>query len=356
MNPKFWRNKKVLVTGHTGFQGSWLSLWLQKVGSLVVGFSLSPSTQPNLFELASVGAGMTSLEGNIENLPDLRETMRDHRPEIVIHLAGQALLEKSYADPAGTMATNFLGTVHVLEAVRGCASVQSLVCITSDKCYENREWLWGYREEDVLGGKDPYSASKAAAEFAIRTYRDSFFTEGKPALTRVASARAGNVIGGGDWAPQRLVPNVMTALIENRKISVRCPQATRPWQHVLDAVHGYLVLAEGLYEEGDKYAEAWNFGPLDAASHPVSWLVDRIINKWGGGSWEEQNSATELYEHTLLQLDSTKAWRLLGWRNKLNLDCALQWTVDWYRSFAKKEDLRSMTTAQIEKFQSLDYP
>lgn len=353
MKSGFWQGKRVFVTGHTGFQGSWLSLWLQQAGAKVIGFSLPPTTQPSLFALASVADGMVSLEGNVEDLEALSNAILDHSPEIVIHLAAQALLGKAYEDPELTFATNLLGTVHILEAVRRSSSVRTMVCITSDKCYENKEWPWGYREEDELGGKDPYSASKAAAELAIRAYRCSFFSKEAGSGVFLGSARAGNVIGGGDFAQGRLIPDIMRALFENRKILLRTPSATRPWQHVLDAVNGYLVLAERLWEGGSKFAAAWNFGPSEVQSTTVGEVADRILTLWGKGEWEEGGPLSKVQECKLLRIDPSKAQSYLGWRTKLSIQFALEWTVEWYRLFAGGGDPRASTLAQIGNFQSL---
>lgn len=352
MNPNFWRGKKVLITGHTGFQGTWLCLWLQRLGAQLVGFSLSPPTHPSLFEIAEVGKGMASLRGDVRDLSQIEGCFKQHSPEIVIHLAAQSLVLQSYRDPIETFSTNVIGTSHVLEAIRRTEGVRVVVCVTSDKCYAPKSSPAIYREYDPLGGVDPYSASKGAAEIVIASYRSSYFSEGAGKVA-VASARAGNVIGGGDWSQHRLVPDVMRAMLEKSPILVRNPAAVRPWQHVLEPLAGYLTLAERLWEQGRDFAEAWNFGPAPESCHPVSYLVNRLVMGWGGetSAWT-RDAAAVWHEDDLLRIDSTKAWERLDWRPRLSLDMALEWIVGWYKAYGAGGDMRTLTMEQIETFQN----
>ncbi len=354
MNPGFWRNKAVFVTGQTGFKGAWLSLWLQDLGAKVTGYALDPPSHPSLFELASVSSGMTSLHGDVRDLARLGEAIHSVQPEIVFHLAAQALVRPSYKDPVSTYATNIMGTVNLLESVRQTPSVKAVVVVTSDKCYENREWVWGYREDDPIGGYDPYSSSKGCAELVTAAYRRSFFldsdrTDGAVAL---ASARAGNVIGGGDWAEGRLVPDILQALLEQRAVIIRSPAAIRPWQHVLEPLHGYLMLAEQLYCQGSEFASAWNFGPDEISVRPVAWLVSELARRWGPDARWEPDLAVQPHEASILKLDSSKARSLLGWHPVLCLATALDWIVEWYREYLAGADVRQTTLAQIARFQA----
>ena len=356
MNSSFWAKRKVLVTGHTGFKGSWLSLWLQRLGANVVGYSLQPPTLPNLFDMANVSEGMVSIPGDVRDLEHLQATLAGHCPEIVIHMAAQPLVRRSYQNPVETYTTNVIGTVNVLEAVRRSQSVRVVVCITSDKCYENREWLWGYREDDPMGGHDPYSSSKGCAELVISAYRHSFFPAEEYPRHRVAvaSTRAGNMIGGGDWAKDRLIPDAMVALMENRPVSIRFPNAIRPWQHVLDPLHGYLTLAEQLWMHGPEYAQAWNFGPRSEDARTVSWIVERLNHLWGAGTGYEIDPAHHPYESPYLKLDCSKAESLLRWSPKLRLSTALEWVVEWYRGYQRQEDVRRLTEAQIARYEGIE--
>jgi CDP-glucose 4,6-dehydratase len=341
MEPSFWRGRRVFITGHTGFKGGWLSLWLQQLGAKVTGFALPPSTNPSLFEVADIASGMTSVLGDIRELPRLRSALAEADAEIVFHLAAQPLVRASYADPIETYSTNVMGTLNVFEAVRSSPSIKAVINITSDKAYENREWVWGYRETDPMGGYDPYSSSKGCAELVTSAYRRSF---GLP----LASARAGNVIGGGDWSADRLVPDVLAALAVDRPVEIRHPSATRPWQHVLEPLRGYLTLAERLYQEPSAFAEGWNFGPDDESCQPVSAVVAECVEAWGGGaSWRSQ-SGEHPHEAGFLKLDSSKARARLGWRPKLSLQQAIQATTDWHRAWLKGSDMRSFTLLQIE--------
>lgn len=353
--PDFWRGKRVLITGHTGFKGGWLSLWLQQAGAELIGYSLAAPTRPSLFELAGIARGMRSLEGDVRDLQRLDATIREHRPEIVLHLAAQPLVRESYRDPVSTYATNVMGTVHLLEAVRRAESVRAVVVVTSDKCYENREWASGYRENEAMGGFDPYSSSKGCAELVTAAYRNSFFTGGaeRGAKPLVASTRAGNVIGGGDWADDRLVPDVVRAFAAGRAVIIRNPHAIRPWQHALEPLHGYLMLAERLYNGEASFAEGWNFGPHDADTQSVSWIVQRLADAWGNGAAWVSDSRENPHEAHHLKLDCSKARNVLGWTPKLAIDAAIEWTVEWYRCHRAGGDLRRLTHDQIVRYQSL---
>ena len=344
----FWGKKRVLITGHTGFKGSWLSFWLDLAGAEVCGYSLAPPSAPNLFENLKLGNRINSVTGDVRDLPALEKTFRDFQPEIVFHLAAQSLVRRSYREPVETYTTNVIGTVNVLEAVRKTESVKSVVVVTTDKCYENREWIWGYRETDRLGGFDPYSNSKACAELATAAYRNSFFApEGK---TLVATARAGNVIGGGDWSEDRLLPDVFRSLVFGEPLLIRSPQAVRPWQHALEPLAGYMLLAQKLFEGDEGFAEMWNFGPEERDSKPVGWILERIKTLWNGTvNWEIQNG-NQPHETNLLKLDSTKARGKLGWQPKLSLEDALDFTVQWYKAFKNNEDLAALTAKQIETY------
>jgi CDP-glucose 4,6-dehydratase len=356
MNRTFWRSKKVLITGHTGFKGSWLSLWLQSLRANVVGYALSPPTTPSLFEVARVADGMTSIVGDVRDFEHLRAVVAEHCPEIVIHMAAQPLVRYSYDHPGETYSTNVMGTVNVLEAVRLSETVQVVVTITSDKCYENREWVWGYRENEPMGGHDPYSSSKGCAELVISAYRRSYFPaeEYQRHGVTLASTRAGNVIGGGDWAKDRLIPDIMNAMLENRPVIIRSPNAIRPWQHVLEPLSGYLLLAEKLWVHGPEFAQGWNFGPNDEDVKPVSWIVETLSNMWGEGARWEIDSALHPHEATYLKLDCSKARSLLGWSPKTCLSTTLEWIVEWYQGYQRKEDMRRLTEAQIERYEDME--
>ncbi|CAN5379066.1 CDP-glucose 4,6-dehydratase [soil metagenome] len=345
----FWAGRRVLVTGHTGFKGAWLTLWLRSLGAEVAGYALPPPTEPSLYETAHVGDGIASRLADIGNRPAIAEAFAAHRPEVVFHLAAQSLVRRSYDDPIGTFATNVMGTLHVLDAVRATGGVAAVVVATSDKCYDNREWAWSYRENDAMGGHDPYSASKGAAELAVAAYRESFFSAAGTA--RVATARAGNVIGGGDWAPDRLVPDVVRAAKEGRPVVIRYPAATRPWQHVLDALHGYLILAERLAaDEGPAYARGWNFGPAAEDAMPVSTMVDRLCVLLGASAGWTVDSTPQPPEAEALMLDSSLARRRLGWRPRLSLNAALASIAEWHHNFDAGADMRAVSLAQIARF------
>ena len=355
MNNTFWSNKTVLLTGHTGFKGGWLSLLLQLKGAKVVGLSLKPSTNPSMFDVADVSKGMTSILGDIRNLSLLQETIKKYKPVIVIHMAAQALVRFSYDDPIETYSSNVMGTVNILEAIRteGIGTVKSVIIVTSDKCYENKEWIWGYRENERMGGKDPYSNSKGCAELITASYRDSFFNANKYEEhgVAVASVRAGNVIGGGDWAQDRLIPDIINALERGVPIKIRNPTAVRPWQHVLEPLSGYMLLAKKLWNEGAIYAEGWNFGPNDEGSKNVLTIVEHIVEMWDEGATWEQDECEHVHEANYLKLDCTKAKNLLGFYPKLKLLDSLAWVVDWFKAYHRKVDMRLFTLDQIEQYE-----
>ena len=353
MNAEFWCGKRVLLTGHTGFKGSWLSLWLQSMDAQVVGYALAPPTEPSLFEVAGVGAGMTSVIGDIRDLEHLRAVFAEHKPEIVIHMAAQPLVRYSYAEPVETYSTNVMGTVNLLEAVRGTPGVKAVVNVTTDKCYENREWAWGYRENEAMGGYDPYSSSKGCAELVTAAYRNSFFnsaTFNVKHSTAIASARAGNVIGGGDWAEDRLIPDIMRAITQGRSVTIRNPHAIRPWQHVLEPLSGYLKLAQKLYEEGAAYAEGWNFGPNDEDAKPVQWIVEQLTQSWGEGASWLLDGGEHPHEAHYLKLDCSKAKSRLDWHPRWHLDEALKRIVDWQKQYLYGRDMRAVTIEQIDLY------
>ncbi len=351
---EFWSNKKVLITGHTGFKGSWLSMWLQRLGATVIGYSLPAPTQPSLFEVAKITQELTSVTGDIRDLAELQAVMTAHQPDIVFHMAAQPLVRYSYDNPVETYATNVMGTVNLLESVRHSSSVRVVVVITTDKCYENREWVWGYRENEPMGGRDPYSSSKGCAELVTEAYRSSFFTP-QPDLAQpaaIASVRAGNVIGGGDWASDRLIPDIMRAIQAQQPVQIRNPHATRPWQHVLEPLSGYMLLAERLWQNGAAYAEGWNFGPNDEDVKPVSWIVDYLTQRWGEGATWQLDGGDHPHEATYLKLDCSKAKARLGWHPRLSLNTALEWIVEFYRAYDQHQDMAKVVEAQILRYQA----
>jgi len=355
MTPEFWRGKHVFLTGHTGFKGSWMSLWLQSLGAELTGFALQPPTQPSLFKEANIADGMQTVIGDIRDLALLQQAMQAAQPEIVIHMAAQPLVRYSYQNPVETYSTNVMGTVHVLEAVRNTPGVKSVVNITTDKCYENREWIWGYRENEPMGGYDPYSNSKGCAELVSAAYRSSFFNPQSHSQHGVALAtvRAGNVIGGGDWAQDRLLPDILAAFEQGQIVSIRNPHAIRPWQHVLEPLRGYLTLAERLYEHGSNYAEGWNFGPNDEDAKPVGWIIKKMAEMWGDGVQWQIDSGEHPHEAAYLKLDSSKARSRLDWYPALRLDDALKLIVDWAKQRQEGADIRQITLAQIKAYQTL---
>jgi len=344
-----WRGRRVLVTGDTGFKGSWLSLWLHALGADVTGFALAPPSDPSLFEAARIAELIDHHEGDVRDLAAVRAVVEASRPEVIFHLAAQPLVRLSYREPVETYATNVMGTVHLLEAARRAPDVKAIVCVTSDKCYANREWVWPYRESDPMGGHDPYSSSKGCAELVAAAYRSSFFAGG-PAL---ATLRAGNVIGGGDWAEDRLVPDLVRAFEAGVAPLIRSPDAVRPWQHVLEALGGYLRIAERLLAGERQFADAWNFGPADDDTQPVSWIVERMRAAWGGAPQSQADRGTRVHEAGLLRLDCSKARTALGWRPALDLAQTLNWIVAWHKAVGAGEDARAVTLAQIADYSAL---
>lgn len=346
VNENFWKGRRVFLTGHTGFKGSWLAMWLAQMGAEVTGLSL-PAEDVSLFRQARVADGLTHIEGDIRDLATVEDAITRARPEILFHLAAQPLVRLSYDIPVETFATNVQGTAHVLDACRRAPDLKAVVCVTSDKCYENREWVWPYRESDPMGGYDPYSASKGAAELVIAAYRRSYF--GKAGGPLLASVRAGNVIGGGDWAADRLIPDIIRALVSNEAPFIRSPASIRPWQHVLEALGGYLIIAQHLAEGRDWAATSWNFGPADDDTQPVDWIADRICEAWGGPHWrtEQQNQP---HEAKILKLDCSKARSELGWRPALRLREALDYIVRWHRHVADGGDAAQVSLEQLTAY------
>lgn len=354
MNPDFWRGKRVFVTGHTGFKGGWLSLWLQQLGAELTGYALNPPTSPSLFQAANVGENMHSIIADIRNAETLAKAIRKAHPDIVIHMAAQALVRHSYQAPMETYATNVMGTVHLLEAVRQADTVRAVVNVTSDKCYENKEWHWGYRENEPMGGYDPYSSSKGCAELVTAAYRNSYFNVAKHSehAVAIASGRAGNVIGGGDWAPDRLIPDIIRAFAARQPVNIRNPHAVRPWQHVLEPLNGYLTLAEKLYTDGPAYAEGWNFGPRDEDAQTVQWIVERLTQSWGEGVSWQLNQNPQPHEAHYLKLDCSKARARLGWHPRWQLPDVLASIVEWHKAFFDSADMNAFTLNQISCYET----
>ncbi len=352
IDPGFWKNRKVFITGHTGFKGSWLCLWLHRLGAEVTGYSLKPPRDPNLFALCRIDATVKSVISDVRNASSLLDAVKSAKPEIVIHMAAQPLVLDSYKYPALTYETNVMGTINVLEAARSCKSVKAVINVTTDKCYENRDWVWGYREDEALGGYDPYSSSKACSELVTKAYRCSFFNpdDYSDHGVAIASARAGNVIGGGDWSAGRLIPDCVTSLLNGDKIRLRNPHAVRPWQHVLEPLSGYLYLAEKLVLYGPGYGEGWNFGPDDQGAKPVEWVVKTICEKWGENAGYETDSCEHPHEASYLKLDCSKAKAMLGWRPKWDLEKSIQSIVDWTRAYRENKDVRDACLEQIEEY------
>jgi CDP-glucose 4,6-dehydratase len=348
-----WTGKRVFLTGHTGFKGGWLALWLSQLGANVRGYSLDPESRPNLFEAADIGSRVEDIRGDICDAAKLESALVEFAPEVIFHLAAQPLVRASYLDPIKTYETNVLGTAHVLEAARRLSSVRAIVCVTTDKCYENREWVWGYRETDPLGGYDPYSSSKACAEIVAAAFRQSFFPIERFSEHRVAiaTARAGNVVGGGDWSTDRLIPDLIRSFIAGKPARIRSPRAIRPWQHVLEPLHGYLLLAEKLLgKDANNYAKAYNFGPAESDNRPVSWIAECMTKMWGEeASWISDEDVS-LHEAHYLKLDANRARHELGWESSLGLTNALDWLVRWHKSQLEGGDMQAFTVLQIEEY------
>lgn len=345
----FYKNKKVFITGHTGFKGSWLTLWLTMMGAKVLGYALDPNTDPSLFNVLNLHKDIDHVIGDIRNFEKLREVITEFKPEIVFHLAAQPLVRLSYKEPRLTYETNVMGTVNLLEAIRQTKSVRAVLNVTSDKCYENKEWVWGYREIDPMGGYDPYSSSKGCSELITAAYRNSYF---KNSETAIASARAGNVIGGGDWAEDRLIPDIVRSLSQGKQIIIRNPKATRPWQHVLEPLSGYLLLGKLLYEKGQEFAEAWNFGPSDSSTMTVEEIVKKSIEIWGSGSYIV-NSSERPHEANLLKLDVSKSFMRFRWSPQLDYSQTLQKTISWYREhYESSPEIARLSKRQITEYES----
>ena len=351
----FWQGKKVFITGHTGFKGAWLSLGLIQLGAEVTGYALRPPTNPNLFELCGLEHDIDSHIGDVRDYEKLLSSMKIAAPTIVLHLAAQPLVRESYKNPVETYTVNVMGTAHLLEAVRQLDSVRAVVNVTTDKCYENKEWVWGYREHESLGGYDPYSNSKACSELVTSAFRSSFFNlaDYDKHGVAIATARAGNVIGGGDWAADRLIPDFIRAIEANEKIRIRNPNAIRPWQHVLEPLSGYLMLAERLYTEGAAFAEGWNFGPEESDAKPVEWIVKQLCQLWGGNAEYEIDRSEHPHEANYLKLDCSKAKARLNWRPQWCLQEALARIVEWNKAYQGQENMKALCLAQIADYMKI---
>lgn len=350
MNLTFWNGKRVFITGHTGFKGGWTVLWLKRLGAIVKGYALEPNTKPSLYDIANISQEIESQIGDVRDLDILKNSILDFKPEIVIHMAAQPLVRASYNDPVTTYQTNVMGTVNLLEAVRACDSVKAVVNVTTDKCYKNNEWVWGYRENEPMGGYDPYSNSKGCSELVTSAYQQSFFND--LSSVSLASARAGNVIGGGDWSDDRLIPDALKAFDSGSPLIVRNPLATRPWQHVLEPVSGYLTLAEKLYFSGNEFAEGWNFGPNDEDTKPVGEVMDSLVAHWPNNniSWEPDQHQ-QPHEAQLLKLDISKAKSRLHWHPQWDLTMALKSIVEWHHSLLDGRNMKDVTLEQIKSFE-----
>lgn len=353
VNP--WQGRRVFLTGHTGFKGGWLALWLAHRGAEIRGYALDPATEPNLFTAASVATVLDDTRGDIRDQAKLETSMKEFRPEVVFHLAAQPIVRRSYADPLGTYSTNVMGTAHLLEAVRKTPTVRAVVCVTSDKCYENQEWDWPYRETDALGGFDPYSSSKACAEIVCAAYRSSFFpvdrfTEHQVAL---ATARSGNVVGGGDWSEDRLIPDLIRGFQRSQPVLIRHPKAIRPWQHVLEPLRGYMLLAQKLLEEPARLSSSFNFGPGEPDGWPVERIASKLVEMWDDGASWTRDAVPSLHEHHTLMLDCSRARKELGWRSHLRIETTLDWTLNWYREWKQNKNMKQETMAQIARYEQL---
>jgi CDP-glucose 4,6-dehydratase len=348
MRSEFWKGKKVFLTGHTGFKGGWLSLWLHELGAEVHGYALAPNTTPNLFTVANVSKCLASSTiADVRDLSLLTEALQASGADVVFHLAAQPLVRYSYESPVETYSVNVMGTVNLFEAIRKTSSVKAVVNVTTDKCYENREWVWPYREEEAMGGYDPYSSSKGCSELVTAAYRRSFFASSG---VSVATARAGNVIGGGDWSSDRLIPDFFRAIDANQVLSVRSPGAIRPWQHVLEPLSGYLTLAEQLYSGGENFAEAWNFGPSDEDARNVEWIVEQLVASVPDAIWQ-QDENPQPHEANYLKLDSSKARAYLDWQPRWNLETALDSIISWHKNWHQGKNMHDFTLGQIAKYE-----
>jgi len=348
VDKNFWKGKRIYLTGHTGFKGSWLCLWLHSLGAIVKGYALEPHTNPSLFKSANVASLIEHQIGDIRDCNALSGSMKAFKPDILIHMAAQPLVRLSYAQPVDTYATNVMGTVNVLEAAKFCTTIKAIISVTTDKVYENREWCWGYREDEPMGGFDPYSSSKGCAELVTAAYRQSFFSgDDKPAL---ASARAGNVIGGGDWSEDRLIPDALKAFEKGEKVIIRNPAAIRPWQHVLEPLSGYMILAENLYQHGKKFASAWNFGPDDKDCKSVAWILNKLVEIGGEkSSWEIEKNQ-QPHEAQFLKLDCSKAKTHLNWHPKWDIEMVLRKIVQWHKHFNKGTDIQRYCMDEIASY------
>ena len=348
-----FKGKRVLITGHTGFKGSWLSLWLIELGAEVIGYALDPPSNPSLFEICGLNKKLLSIKGDVRNFKTLRHVFTTHKPDIVFHMAAQSLVRYSYREPLETYNTNVMGTLNTLEICRLEPSVKAIINVTSDKCYDNREWIWGYREIDPIGGADPYSSSKACAELVTRAYIESFFNSDchSDYETFLASVRAGNVIGGGDWGEDRLIPDCIKALTRKKPIVIRYPEAVRPWQHVLEPLYGYLLVARHLLENGPEFSGAWNFGPYDRDAKPVKWIADRIVEMWGNGASWIPDLKKNPQEARYLKLDSSKAQQSIGWSPQWNVEMALAQTIEWYKDYSRGKDMLTATINHIRAYE-----
>jgi CDP-glucose 4,6-dehydratase len=352
-----WRGRRVFLTGHTGFKGGWLAFWLARRGAQIRGYALDPAIEPNLFTAASVATILDDVRGDIRDYAKLESSMTEFQPEVVFHLAAQPIVRRSYADPLGTYSTNVMGTAHVLEAVRKTSSVRAVVSVTSDKCYQNQEWIWPYRETDTLGGFDPYSSSKACAEIVCSAYRNSFFPVHRLSDHRVAlaTARAGNVVGGGDWSEGRLIPDLVRGFQAGEPVHIRRPEAVRPWQHVLESLNGYMMLAEKLLDAPSRFCSSFNFGPNDEDAWSVERIATKLVEMWGEGASWIRDSVPGVHEEHSLTLDTSKARRQLGWQPRLGIEANLEWTLKWYREWKQGADMKQETVAQIARFEQLPH-